>query len=230
MKKSILVLSALLTLVASGICLQSCSSEYEEYTTEEYGYYTEEEIAEIKALAEKYGLNVELRFDNCGLKRSIEEFEYRFQVLSSLKGDYEMIPVKQIDGNVSLVSNKKISSYRTSTRSVEKGSWSGSESVRIEKERNNMKYYDYYYVDVSISWDFEKDVVSQRIKGSVDISGLDNVSSKISGNVLGSESISFSGSVSGEEEDDNDNVIKYSFSITNGEVNTKTNYGSFTVQ
>ena len=93
-----------------------------------------------------------------------------------------------------------------------------------------MKYYDYYYVDVSISWDFEKDVVSQRIKGSVDISGLDNVSSKISGNVLGSESISFSGSVSGEEEDDNDNVIKYSFSITNGEVNTKTNYGSFTVQ
>ena len=36
------------------------SSEYDEYTTEEYGYYTEEEIDAIKAMAEKYELSIEI--------------------------------------------------------------------------------------------------------------------------------------------------------------------------
>ena len=70
MRKSILVLSALLTLVVSGFCLQSCSSVYDEYTTEEYGYYTEEEIAKIRQLIEMYDLNITLDTDYYGEKLS----------------------------------------------------------------------------------------------------------------------------------------------------------------
>lgn len=230
MKKSILVLSALLTLVVSGICLQSCSSEYDEYTTEEYGYYTEEEIAEIEALAEKYDLNVEIIFNNYGEKKPIADFEAKFQALSQLKGEYKMIPMASDKEEYCISRKVEGPVCRATTTSLEKGSWSGDESVRVEKSSGFMTYYDYYTIKVSISWDLEADIASQRVKGSADISGLENVEQKISASPLGSESISFSGSVSGEERDNNNNVVKYSFSISNGEVNRKTKFGSFSVR
>lgn len=90
MKKSILVLSALLTLVVSGICLQSCSSEYDEYTTEKYGYYTEEEIAEMKAIADKYNATINVDENYCGRKASLEEFEEAIIRIVNLPGDYQL--------------------------------------------------------------------------------------------------------------------------------------------
>lgn len=92
------MLSALLTLVVSGICLQSCSSEYDEYTTEEYGYYTEEEIDAIKAMAEKYELSIEIDENYYGVKQTLEEIEKEMQNCAALLGEYEMTPAKHGKG------------------------------------------------------------------------------------------------------------------------------------
>lgn len=92
MKKSFLVLSALLTLVVSGICLQSCSSEYDEYTTEEYGCYTEKEISSMKAIAEQYGMSVEIDENYYGKKSSLREFERNLIGIANLPGEYRLIP------------------------------------------------------------------------------------------------------------------------------------------
>ncbi|MBQ2970155.1 MAG: hypothetical protein IJE15_07200 [Bacteroidaceae bacterium] len=117
MKKSILVLSALLTLVVSGVCLQSCSSEYDEYTTEEYGYYTEEEIAAIEALAEKYDIDAEVDKNYYGQKVSLRDLEERFISIMFLPGDYEL----KKDGNNGLFYFRKKGNdaNRAKTRSVE---------------------------------------------------------------------------------------------------------------
>lgn len=98
MKKSFLVLSALLTLVVSGICLQSCSSEYEEYTTEEYGYYTEEEIAAMKAIAEKYNTTIEVDENYYGKKASLAEFEGALIQLVNLPGNYQLVELEEGKG------------------------------------------------------------------------------------------------------------------------------------
>ena len=91
MRKSILVLSALLTLVVSGFCLQSCSSEYDEYTTEDYGSYTEVEVREMKAIAMQYGMSIEFEEDYYGKKSSLQEFERNLISIINLPGDYELV-------------------------------------------------------------------------------------------------------------------------------------------
>lgn len=92
MKKSILMLSALLALVVSIFCLQGCSSGFDDYVTEEYGYYTEDEITEIETLAKSYGLCLEMDNNYFGRKKSIKEYEEEFIAFSSVLGEYEMIP------------------------------------------------------------------------------------------------------------------------------------------
>lgn len=232
MKKSFLVLSALLTLVVSGICLQSCSSEYEEYSTEEYGYYTEEEIAQIMALAEKYDLNIEIRYDNYVKKKSLSDFEAKFQAISQLKGKYEMISVENNDGMENCICRKvEMPISRTTTSSLEKGSWSGSRIASVLKVEGFRAYYENYNISVSISWDLKSNVYSERVKASADISDLYNVGSEIKAGLSGSEAIQFSGSIWGEEYDDDDNeFVKYTFNIVGGEVNRKTKNGSFFLQ
>ena len=91
MKKSFLVLSALLTLFVCGFCLQSCTSEYDEYTTEEYGSYTEEEVREMKAIAMQYGMSIEFEEDYYGKKSSLQEFERNLISFINLPGDYELV-------------------------------------------------------------------------------------------------------------------------------------------
>lgn len=117
MKKSILVLSALLTLVVSGICLQSCSSEYEEYTAEEYGYYTEEEIDNMMILAQKYDIDVEIDENYCGKKLSIKEFEEILIGFINLPGDYEL--VQEGNSEIFYFKKKYNETNRTITRSTE---------------------------------------------------------------------------------------------------------------
>ena len=67
MKRKFLIWSALLTVVFSAALLQSCSADDDSYTTEEYGYYTAEEIDAIKSLAAMYDLDVEIKLNNYGL-------------------------------------------------------------------------------------------------------------------------------------------------------------------
>lgn len=117
MKKSILMLSALLTLVVSGFCLQGCSSEFDDYATEEYGYYTEEEIAEIMALAKKYDTVVEIDRSYCGKKSTLKEFEERLIGFMNLPGDYEL--VKENNSEKRYLKKKQNEYNRLKTRAVE---------------------------------------------------------------------------------------------------------------
>ena len=198
MKKSILVLSALLTLVVSGICLQSCSSEYDEYTTEEYGYYTEEEIAEIETLARSFGLCLEMDDNFYGRKKSIKEYEEEFVAFSSVLGEYELIPQKNANGNVTYISRKKGGSRRSATRFIESdGEWSGSQG----NPSND------FTVNVKIEWEYHQysgvrftDEVSVTIKNNEDIKSEHPASDYSSGSVTcmeqGYTGINFNGTAS----------------------------------
>jgi hypothetical protein len=120
---------------------------------------------------------------------------------------------------------------RTTTSSLEKGSWSGSRIASVLKVEGFRTYYENYNISVSISWDLKSNVYSERVKASADISDLYNVGSEIKAGLSGSEAIQFSGSIWGEEYDDDDNeFVKYTFNIVGGEVNRKTKNGSFFLQ
>lgn len=211
MKKSILVLSALLTLVVSGICLQSCSSEYDEYTTEEYGYYTEEEIAEIEAFAEKYKVKIEIDDNYYGQKCPLTDFENEIKALSSLMGSYEMVALKDSKNKISYVSRRKNDSQsRNLTRSVEKGSWSKTD------------YIGGYSVNVSIEWD-RSGRSREAISGTADMLGFASGSSSIKCQFAGSVHIVFSGSVTAS----NSYGATYKIYVEDGELNTENNNGFF---
>ena len=99
-KRKFLILSAALLTVCGAALLQSCSSEYEYYEpTSEYGYYTEEEIAAIKALGEMYGLSIDFNEDYNGIKYSLRDIEDEMIGLASLLGKYEMVHEKDINGH-----------------------------------------------------------------------------------------------------------------------------------
>lgn len=187
MKKKFLVLSAMLTLVVSGVCLQSCSSEFDSYTTEEYGYYTEEEINAIEALAEKYGVNIDVDKDYYGEKLSLDKFENEFKSLQTIVGEYEMTPIKDGEGKTTFIGRKKGEDLeRSLTRASEKGSWSG-------KNKN----YSRYDVSVTVSWDLSKKFRYEILKAEATIvTGTYNTPDIITSNFIGSN-IEFYGSVSG---------------------------------
>ena len=230
MKKKVLILSALLTVMLGAVSLQSCSSD-DNYTTEEYGYYTEEEIDAIMALAKMYDLDIEISFNNYGKKKPLSDFEAKFQAMSQLKGRYEMIPIN--NGNergTSICRKVDVPVSRSTTNALEKGSWSGSRIASVMKTEGFRTYYDNYDISVSISWDLTAGTSSERLSGSVSISDLYNTDGKISASLSGSESILFSGNISGDEYDEEFNAINYSFQITNGNLNRKTGHGEFVVQ
>ena len=230
MKRKFLIWSAVLTVVFGAALLQSCSADDNTFATEEYGYYTEEEIDAIMALAKKYDLDIEVRFNNYGKKKPLSDFEAKFQALSQLKGKYEMIPMVSNDEEGHSICRKtEIPVCRATTNSLEQGSWSGSKIAAVQKINNDgMYYYDNYDISVSISWDLiTNEPGKKRINASAGISELYNVEDKISAGLAGSETIEFSGSVEGEEYDNNNNTIKYKFTIVGGEVNRKTGIGSF---
>lgn len=90
MKKNVLILSALLTVVLGAVSLQSCSSD-DNYTTEEYGYYTEEEIVKMKMIAEKYNTTISVDENYYGKKASMEEFEETIIQFKNFPGDYQLV-------------------------------------------------------------------------------------------------------------------------------------------
>lgn len=229
MKKGIFVLSALLTLVVSGFCLQSCSSEYDEYTTEEYGYYTEEETDAVKAMAKKYGLNIVVNQDYYGVKRDLAEIEEEMKGLAAIIGEYEIIPQKAEDGRV-LCSSIKKGQQRLLTRAIEKnGEWSGT------KEK------DMFVVNVTISWKSKGNLLTQSVSGSASISckdandshEKDSSNGSVQCGFHGNSGITFNGSVSYEKysgDGQNESYISYSFSIIGGQVSVSpSTSGSFEV-
>lgn len=226
MKKSILVLSALLTLVVSGICLQSCSSEYDEYTTEEYGYYTEEENALVRALAEKYGLYVEINEEYYGHKCSMAKIEEEMQALASLIGKQEIkLAKRESDKFIYTICKESISPARSATRAIEgQGKWSGSE---ISGD---------YTISVEIKWSGNGTLEKQTASGTASISRTNNNSSTsddysaggLTCSINGNNGIDFSGWVSYSQCTETNYVeqkkyyTKYHFSINAGQVSTTT--------
>ena len=146
-------MSALLTLVVSGICLQSCSSEYDEYTTEEeYGYYTEKETNAVKEMASKYGLSVVVNPDYYGVKRSLSDIEEEMKGLSSIVGKYDIVPMNVVGEKVVFTSVKR-GQQRLVTRAIEgKGEWSGCYGKNIFIY--TLLVFDYWWTGIGISFYF----------------------------------------------------------------------------
>lgn len=235
MKKSIFVLSALLTLVVSGICLQSCSSEYDEYTTEEeYGYYTEEETNAVKEMASKYGLSVVVNPDYYGVKRSLSDIEEEMKGLSSILGEYEIILDKCTQDKRIYTSCREMGRTRATPRYVEgNGDWGGEETTANRT----------YKASVSISWDMSKEIHTQKASGNVVGYKLVNPynhtyeeigDGQLTCSFLGESSIQFSGGFNTEREESDESeektyLVTYSFSIHGGNLDTRSNSGSFTI-
>lgn len=242
MKRKFLMLSALLILVVCGFCLQSCSSEYDEYTTEEYGYYTEEEIANIEAMAQSYGLCLEMDDNFYGRKKSIKEYEEEFVAFSSILGEYELVPQKTENGNIGYISRKKHTNTRSTTRFIESdGEWSGSS----ENPTGN------FTVNVKIEWEHNeffgvkfKDEVSVTIKDKDKIKSAHSASDYSSGRVTcieqGYSSIYFYGTASyslctmynpdAKKSEDKIAYNTYNFTISMGNISTDVvSTGSFIV-
>ena len=233
MKRKFLIWSAVLTIVFGAALLQSCSSDADTFDTEVYGYYTEEEIETILALAEKYGLNIDINEKFCGVKSSIDELEKEMRGFASLLGKYEMVHEKDEEGKVYCMSRKKNEAPRTVTRFVEgKGDWSGSEESAC---RN-------YSASVTISWDISQDLQSKKVSGKASVSVKNPLtndyesvgSGSLSCRFDGDSSINFNGNISAERQIDNfeeetTTFIKYSFSITFGTLDTKSKLGEFSL-
>lgn len=212
MRKSILVLSALLTLVVSGFCLQSCSSEYDEYTTEEYGYYTEEEIAAIKTLGDKYGVTINIDENTYEVKKSLEEFEEEIKYHASLIGEYEVFLDKNRGEDMFIVRKKELKNSRLLTRAAESGS-SGSWGYTFHKG-----VYDFA---LSISWTQSTDAAPGIASGSIYAT---STYASYTGTLQcyigprGAGSVTFSGHIF---------LGYYTYYITQGSIDIATKNGSF---
>ncbi len=227
MKKSILVLSALLTLVVSGICLQSCSSEYDEYTTEEYGYYTEEEIDAIKALGEKYGVDINIDGNTYEVKRTLAEFEEEILEIRSLFGEYEILQDQENgDSSIFIAKKKEPVMSRTTTRASEsflkkeEGYWSFSGS---HNSSENNKTYSF---SLSINWrESTHPIYPGYSVGSINVStrtgGTYTGTLRTSLGACGSTVISFSGGVL---------IGSYTLGISQGMLYINGKRGSFVIE
>lgn len=225
MKRKFLILSAAVLTVCGAALLQSCSSEYEYYdATEEYGYYTEEEIATIEAMAKMYGLSIEFNKDYYGPKKSLYKHEEEMIGLSSLLGEYELVPIKTDESRIVYKTKRReMINSRISTRAIESnGKWSGTQDK------------DDFSISVEISWNGDGTLQGQSASGTVSISKRTNTdlehdsTGSLTCSCHGDSGIRFSGWVKYRETTSIDNktqkkyFTEYSFNIDGGEVSTTT--------
>lgn len=161
MKRKFLILSATLAVIVCAALLQSCNSEsvYEEPA---YGYYTVEEINVIKAMAEVYGVDVEIDTEYYGEKLTLEEIEKDLMKFSNLPGEYELVPNKD---STEYYFVKKEVLNRTMTRSAE-----------LENIGNFVIANGELPFGLTVSWRFatkkgEKDYVSVSVASPLYIQG-----------------------------------------------------------
>ncbi len=122
MKRKFLILSAALLAVCGAALLQSCSSEYEYYDeTEEYGYYTEEEIEQMVEVAKCYGLDVEIDPDYYGKKLTMAEYTKDLTLFANLPGEYSLVPNNDSTEFYFVRKENAKSTRRILTRSAESG-------------------------------------------------------------------------------------------------------------
>lgn len=218
MKRKFLILSAMLVVVVSAVCLQSCNSD--SYIAEEYGYYTQEEIDAIKAMAEKYELSIEIDESYYGIKQTLEEVENEMLNCAALLGEYKMTPSE--DGK-SFTSKKVIPEIaRLTTRLPEgvapKGSWSKTGGISS------------YELRISIDWEFDEKpevpTVPGRAWGGASVfeditcigGGSFNCQLSYAGVYFGGE-ISFTTS----------KKITYKYLLKHGVYTMATNHGTYTI-
>lgn len=229
MKRKFLIWSALLTVVFGAALLQSCTADEDTFATEEYGYYTEEENGLVRAMAEKYGLCVEINEGYYGAKRSLAEIEEEMKGLSSLLGKHELKLAKKEDGNLIFTTDKDDSHFaRTTTRIIE-GSGFSSGSCEAGD----------FTISVRVSWEGNgKD--EPTISGTASIShknptSYDYSSGGLSCKTAGDSGIDFTGWVSYAYCKNPDYMNQklhyalYQFTIDAGQVSTTTASGTFIV-
>ena len=245
MKKKILILSAaMLAVVVGAALLQSCSSE-SAYEEPAYGYYTEEEINVVKAMAEAYGLSFELNEDYYGPKKTLHEFENEMIGLSALTGEYEMIPQRNRNGELTFTSQRK---DEVVSRSV-------TRYIESDGKFSDVEDCDQFEISVTVKWEGDGTASGAKASGSSSVrkTGIANNSDRSPEKSLrhcmplGDSGITFEGEaeyyeyigiLTIKEKDENGKIkekkkayfIKYTFEIRLGEINTNTNTGSFIVR
>lgn len=209
MKKKVLILSALLTVVLGAVSLQSCSSD-DNYTTEEYGYYTEEEIDAIKALGEQYGISVNIDETTYEVKKTLEEFEEDIKMHASLLGEYELVPVKNGKKGEFMARKKGDDMARTVTRAAESGTWGSSFSNGL------------YTYRITINWRFSSNQYEPGVaNGEITASRGFTVYSgtlRCGMGTQGTDTVTFSGTI---------RVGYYTYYVTQGQFSISTNAGSY---
>ena len=229
MKRKFLIWSAVLTVVFGAALLQSCSADEDTFATEEYGYYTEAENEMVRALAEKYGLCVEINEEYYGSKRSIAEIEEEMKALSSLLGKHELKLVKKENDKLFYTTASDASCpSRVATRTIE-GSGISHGTCTIDE----------FIVSVSVTWRGNgKDDPS--ISGTASISyknpsSYDYSSGSLSCKPSGDKDIDFTGWVSYSHCEKVDYFTQklhyalYHFTINAGQITTPSGSGTFTV-
>lgn len=221
------MLSALLTLVVSGVCLQSCSSEYDEYTTEEYGYYTEEEINFINDLAREFKVNIKANPEYYGIKPSLNEIRSDIKEYAAFLGKYKLVPAT--DDSTRYLVKKMVPDFsRTKTRAEGKipvtGNWYCIDQASVLN----------YVINIDISWNLLGVSDSQRASGSATVDYYNGYYNE-SGVGSGGLSCIFSGSEScsilfgGQINSHSSFKYKFCFEVVHGQLDLVTNIGSFDI-
>ena len=210
MKRNFLILSALLTVVFGAALLQSCSADDDSYTTEEYGYYTAEEIDAIKALGEKYGISVTIDETTYEIKKTLEEFEEDIKMHASMLGEYELVPAEGgLDGEF-IARKKGVDIARSTTRAAESGSWGHSFT------------HNSYNLSITINWKYPSNIHELGV-ASGELKATRNAlyyygSLNCSMGSQGTDTVTFSGSII---------LGIYRYYLTQGRFSISTNSGSF---
>lgn len=221
MKRKFLILSAALLAVCGAALLQSCSSEYEYYdATEEYGYYTEEEIKYINDFAELLNVNIKANPEYYGKKPSTAEIESDLKDLAALIGKHRMI-ASSVDSTKNTTTRANSDLSRTKHRSLEapaKGSWYCIDQSSIND----------YVIDVDIQWDLNASSDSKKVSGSAEVQSYKNYQIVGQSNLrcsLSGTSVLFGGQVKSSAS----SKYQFNFEIVHGTLNLVTSTGNFDV-
>lgn len=156
MKKKFFV-SAFLALSVFALIefITSCSSGFEE---EVIDISVSNQRLKVEELAEEYGLNVILdeAFATRASEISLSEIEEEFKIISSLKGQYEIVNIGEEDSIVLVAFNKNFLNPKGVPSNQENvtGSYTFNSLKRVTFLVGNQTDYYIFYISITIEWDF----------------------------------------------------------------------------